>query len=59
MSNIVFEKEVIFHEYDYKTLDLEFEVSKSIELHTPTHQVRRLVLDNYHQCPVALKDFKA
>ena len=28
-SNVDFEKEVIFHEFDFETLDLEFEVSKS------------------------------
>ena len=28
-SNVVFEKEVIFHEFDFETSDLEFEVSKS------------------------------
>ena len=28
-SEVVFEKEVIFHEFDFETSDLEFEVSKS------------------------------
>ena len=28
-SAIVFEKEVIFHEFDFETSDLELEVSKS------------------------------
>ena len=28
-SNVVFEKEVIFHEFDFETSDLELEVSKS------------------------------
>ena len=28
-SNVVFKKEVIFHEFDFETSDLEFEVSKS------------------------------
>ena len=28
-SNVVFEKEAIFHEFDFETSDLEFEVSKS------------------------------
>ena len=28
-SGVVFEKEVIFHEFDFETSDLEFEVSKS------------------------------
>ena len=28
-SNVVFEKEVIFHEFDFKTSDLDFEGSKS------------------------------
>ena len=28
-SDIVFEKEVIFHEFDFETSNLEFEVSKS------------------------------
>ena len=28
-SGVVFEKEVIFHEFDFKTSDLELEVSKS------------------------------
>ena len=34
-SNVVFEKEAIFHEFDFETTDLEFEVSKaSIWTHT-------------------------
>ena len=28
-SDVVFEKEVVFHEFDFETTDLEFEVSKS------------------------------
>ena len=33
--NVVFEKEVNFHEFDFETSDLEFEVSKSsIRMHT-------------------------
>ena len=28
-SDVVFEKEVVFHEFDFNTSDLEFEVSKS------------------------------
>ena len=28
-SNVIFEKEVIFHEFDFETSDLEFEVTKS------------------------------
>ena len=28
-SNVVFKKEVIFHEFDFETSSLEFEVSKS------------------------------
>ena len=34
-SNLVLEKEVIFHKFDFETSDLEFEVSKaSIRKHT-------------------------
>ena len=34
-SNVVFKREVIFHEFDFETSDLEFEVSKwSIWKHT-------------------------
>ena len=28
-SNVVFEKEVLFHEFDFKTSELDLEVSKS------------------------------
>ena len=28
-SEVVFEKEVVFHQFDFEALDLEFEISKS------------------------------
>ena len=54
---LVFEKEVIFHELDFETSDLELEVSKSTILTHATSCDKGVLFDgrlssNFHRCVI-------
>ena len=58
LSNVVFEKEVIFQEFDFETSDLEFEVPKfSIWKHTTSFDegVYSSIIIAQFQRPIELK----
>ena len=52
-SNVVFEKEVIFHEFDFETSELDFEVSKlsdkGVFLSLLSHNFGDQLSSNFHR----------
>ena len=57
-SNVIFEKEVIFHEFDFETSDLDFEVPKSSILKHTTpcdKDVFSFIIISQLQPPIELK----
>ena len=54
-SNVVFEKEVIFHKFDFETSELDFEVSKSSIWKHTTSCVFSFIIISQLRRPIEVK----